>query len=88
MAPVGYRKSEDQRLEKDPDRRVQEAVSLVFDQFERIGSVRQALLWFHEHALDLPAVNPRGEVHWKRPIYATLYQMLTNPAYGGAYAYG
>src|SRR5258705_2341747 len=35
MAPVGYRKSEDQRLEKDPDRRVQEAISLVFDQFER-----------------------------------------------------
>lgn len=88
MAPVGYRKSEDQRLEKDPDRRVQEAISLVFDQFERIGSVRQALLWFHEHALELPAVNPHGEVHWKRPIYGTLYQMLTNPVYGGAYVYG
>ena len=49
IAPVGYRKTEDQRLEKDPDRRVQEAIRLVFDQFERIGSVRQTLLWFHEH---------------------------------------
>lgn len=88
MAPVGFRKSEDQRLEKDPDRRVQEAIGLVFDQFERIGSVRQTLLWFHEHGLELPAVTPRGEVRWKRPIYGTIYQLLTNPAYGGAYAYG
>jgi len=88
MAPVGYRKTEEQRLEKDPDRRVQEAIRLVFDQFERIGSVRQTLLWFHEHALQLPAVNARGEVRWKRPIYHSLHQMLTNPLYGGAYAYG
>ena len=88
MAPVGYRKSDDQRLEKDPDRRVQEAIRLVFDQFERIGSVRQTLLWFLEHGLQLPATTPRGEIHWKRPAYATLYQVLTNPIYGGAYAYG
>jgi DNA invertase Pin-like site-specific DNA recombinase len=88
IAPVGFRKTEDQRLEKDPDRRVREAIQLVFDQFERIGSVRQSLLWLHEHDLQLPASNPRGEISWKRPIYGTLYQMLTNPAYGGAYAYG
>jgi DNA invertase Pin-like site-specific DNA recombinase len=87
-APVGFRKSEDRRFEKDPDRRVQEAIRLVFDQFERIGSVRQTLLWFHEHGLKLPAVTPRGEVCWKRPAYGTLYLMLTNPIYGGAYAYG
>jgi DNA invertase Pin-like site-specific DNA recombinase len=87
-APVGFRKTEEHRLEKDPDRRVQEAIRLVFDQFERIGSVRQTLLWFHEHGLELPCVTPRGEVRWKRPIYGTVYQLLTNPAYGGAYAYG
>jgi DNA invertase Pin-like site-specific DNA recombinase len=87
-APVGFRKGEDRRFEKDPDRRVQEAISLVFDQFERIGSVRQTLMWFHEHGLQLPAMTQRGELHWKRPIYGTVYQILTNPIYGGAYAYG
>lgn len=87
-APVGFTKTEDHRLDKDPDRRVQDAIRLVFDQFERIGSVRQTLLWFHEHGLELPSVTPRGEVHWKRPIYGTIYRVLTNPAYGGAYAYG
>jgi DNA invertase Pin-like site-specific DNA recombinase len=88
IAPVGYRKTDEHRLEKDPDRRVQEAVRLVFDQFERVGSVRQTLLWFHEHGLHLPALTQRGEVVWKRPIYGTLHQMLTNPVYGGAYVYG
>lgn len=87
-APVGYRKTDEHRLEKDPDRRVQEAIRLVFDQFERVGSVRQTLLWFHEHGLQLPALTHRGEIEWKRPIYGTLHQMLTNPVYGGAYAYG
>jgi DNA invertase Pin-like site-specific DNA recombinase len=87
-APIGFLKTEDQRLEKDPDRRVQEALRLVFDRFVAIGSVRQTLLWFLEHGLQLPACTPRGEVHWKRPSYGTVYQILTNPIYGGAYAYG
>jgi DNA invertase Pin-like site-specific DNA recombinase len=88
-APVGYRKTEDQRLEKDPDLRVQEGIRLVFQQFAQIGSVRQALLWFLEHGLQLPARKPGGgEILWKRPSYHTLYGILTNPIYAGAYAYG
>ena len=27
-------------------------------------------------------------MRWKRPTYATIYRILTHPAYGGAYAYG
>jgi DNA invertase Pin-like site-specific DNA recombinase len=87
VSPVGYRKGE-QRLEKDPDRRVQEAICLVFKKLGELGSVRQTLLWFLEHGLELPVTNAHEEVRWKRPSYGTLYSMLTNPAYGGAYAYG
>src|SRR5262245_17058724 len=87
-APVGFLKTDDQRLEKDPDRRVQEAVRLIFRKFEELGAVRQTLLWFLEEGVSLPARRGGGETVWQRPTYGSLYGVLTNPAYGGAYAYG
>jgi len=86
-APVGFVKVGD-RLEKDPDRRVQEAITLVFDKVAELGSARQALLWFHEHGLDLPTRRNNADVAWRRPSYATIHRMIDNPIYGGAYAYG
>lgn len=86
--PVGYVKTEDQRLEKDPDRRVQEAIALVFRTFTALGTVRQTLWWFLEHGVELPVHTPRGATYWRRPSYRTVYRLLTSPVYGGAYAYG
>ena len=87
-APVGYIKTEDQRLERDPDLRVQQAILLVFRKFMELGTVRQTLMWFLEHGLQVPTRNARGETGWKRPVYRSMHRMLTSPIYGGAYTYG
>lgn len=86
--PVGYVKTEEQHWEKDPDLRVQQAVLLVFRKFLELGTARQTLLWFLEQGVQLPVYTQQGETSWKRPSYHTIYRLLTNPIYGGAYAYG
>ena len=88
---VGYVRVAGDRIEKDPDLRIQAALSVVFQQFDRLGSVRQVLLWFRQERMQLPAVSygPEGRsIVWKLPVYSTLLNLLTNPIYAGAYAFG
>jgi len=88
---VGYFKASHDRIEKDPDRRVQEAIALVFTKFAELQTVRQVHLWMRHERLPLPAVRygPEGRsVTWKLPVYNTLHHMLTNPIYAGVYAFG
>jgi DNA invertase Pin-like site-specific DNA recombinase len=42
---VGFLKVQHDRIEKDPDRRVQEAIGLVFTKFTELQTVRQVHLW-------------------------------------------
>jgi hypothetical protein len=67
---------------------VQAAIRLAIDKVAELGSVRQALLWFLEHGLDLPTRVSGGAVAWRRPRYSSIHELIANPAYGGAYAYG
>src|ERR1700728_2787054 len=88
---VGYVKTEDGRIEKDPDRRVQDGISLIFRKFAELQSVRQVLLLFSQENMLVPAiVQGRGKrpIEWKAPVYHTLHHILTNPVYAGSYAYG
>src|SRR3954449_3267121 len=88
---VGYVKVTHDRIEKDPHRRVQEAIALVFAKFAELQTVRQVHLWMRQQRLPLPATEygPEGRrIVWKLPVYNTLHHLLTNPIYAGAYVFG
>ena len=89
--PVGFRWTPTGKVEMEPDRRVQEAVHLVFAKMAELGSARQVLLWFRAEKINLPALvleAPGHDTLWKLPVYNTIWHMLRNPMYAGAYAFG
>ncbi len=91
MVAVGFVRGDGDRIELDPDLRIRSAIAAVFQQFAQAGSVRQALLWFRQERIELPAVDyvdGRRSVQWRLPVYNTMLRILTNPVYAGAYAYG
>ncbi len=88
---VGYVKVRHDRIAKDPDRRVREAIELAFRKFSEFRSIRQVHLWLRQEEVPLPAVRVVGDdrsIVWKAPVYGTVHKLLTNPVYAGAYAYG
>jgi DNA invertase Pin-like site-specific DNA recombinase len=88
--PAGYDKGDD-GLEKNPDRRVQRTIALLFEKCLELGSARQTLMWLLEHGFDLP-VKYRSvsgwTTIWKRPTYHGVLRILRHPIYAGAYTYG
>jgi len=89
--PVGLIKTEDNKIEKNPDKRVRQTIEQVFFKFRECQSVRQCFLRFIQEDIFFPAVEYGKfgkETVWKRPSYGTIYDVLKNPFYAGAYVYG
>jgi DNA invertase Pin-like site-specific DNA recombinase len=89
--PVGYVWTVAGRIEKEPDVRVQQALSMVFAKMTELGSARQVLLWFRREGIALPRKSqdqPGGPTIWAPAVYSALLSLLSNPIYGGAYAFG
>jgi DNA invertase Pin-like site-specific DNA recombinase len=89
--PVGFVRREDNRMEKTPDLQVQQAIEGVFRKFRELASARQTTLWYHDEQIRLPVVKPGSsgkEVFWRLPCGHRITQILKNPSYAGALAYG
>lgn len=85
--PAGYVRTDDDRIEMHPDRRVQEAVRGVFELFQQLGSARQVLLYHQKEHLDLPSEH-MGELIWVKPSYSRVLAFLNNPTYAGTFVFG
>ena len=90
--PIGFIRRPSGEVVLDPDEQVQAVIRLVFDAFERLGTIGAVLAFLADSGIQLgvrPHEGPeRGELAWRRPSRVTLTNMLRNPAYAGVYAYG
>lgn len=91
-APIGYVRLPSGEFALDPDQQVQSVVHLVFDEFERQGTLHGLLRYLVHHGLRLP-IRPhfgpnRGQLEWHRPNRVTLQNLLHRPLYAGFYRWG
>jgi Recombinase len=90
--PVGLVYRPDGVLDLDPDAEVQGAIRLVFETFERTGSAVKTVRFFREQGILFPrrlrSGSNKGELLWALPQHARILQVLHNPRYAGAFAYG
>ena len=90
--PVGYVRTDEGRVVKDPDRQVQARLGYIFRLFARHKVARRVLVQLVRERLTIPAKiwgGPRhGQVRWKAPDLSDLIRLLHNPTYAGAYGYG
>jgi len=87
--PVGYVLDAMGKVVLHPDRRICEAIQLVFMTFRELWSVRQTFQWFRDHDVELPANPIRGtQLVWKIPSQSLVRDILCNPFYAGAYVWG
>jgi DNA invertase Pin-like site-specific DNA recombinase len=90
--PCGYVKLPSGEVAFDPDEQARDVVRLIFDKFDELGSIYGVFHYLVRNGIRLgmrlQSGPLRGQLTWRRPVLATLNQMLHNPTYAGAYAYG
>jgi DNA invertase Pin-like site-specific DNA recombinase len=90
--PIGYIKTPEGALALDPDAQVQTVVRILFEQFDRLGTVSGLLRYLVREGIHIP-VRPhfgtqRGQLEWRRPNRITLQTLLRHPVYAGFYRWG
>jgi DNA invertase Pin-like site-specific DNA recombinase/transposase-like protein len=92
--PIGLVWGEaDGQILKHPDEAVRGVLTAIFEQFGTRGSVRSVWLWLRDQGLQLPLskngyVAATAEIVWVDPTYHAVHNILTHPAYAGAYTFG
>ncbi len=90
--PSGYLRRPSGEVVLDPDEQVQQVIRLTFRKFAELGTLNAVLRYLVKHHIQL-GIRVRegpgkGELVWRQPNRMTLQNLLKNPIYAGAYAYG
>lgn len=91
-APAGYVKLPTGKFAHDPDEQARSVIHLIFDEFDRLGSVRRVLRFFQENDIKLP-IRPhdgpgKGQLEWRTASPAVINRVLRHELYCGTYRFG
>jgi DNA invertase Pin-like site-specific DNA recombinase len=90
--PVGLCYDAQGQVVLDSDEEVRGAVSLIFRLFQDTGSAHAVMQWFVTHQLLFPKRRHggvwNGKLEWGDLTYGRTLEVLKNPSYAGAYAFG
>jgi DNA invertase Pin-like site-specific DNA recombinase/uncharacterized protein YndB with AHSA1/START domain len=92
LPPVGYIKRLTGEFALDPDEQAQGVIRLIFDAFDRLGTMRRVLCHLHEQDIKVP-IRPhagpgKGDLEWRRATRGIVRTVLMHPLYSGTYRYG
>ena len=87
--PAGLEYDETGLVRITPDEAVADAIATVFSYFDQLQSARQVMLRLIEEDRKVPRkASSDRRVRWATATYKAIHEILTNPVYAGAYAYG
>ena len=87
--PTGLEYEETGEIRLSLDEQIRAAIGRVYALWDRCGSARQVVAELYREGQLLPrrAIGER-RVRWVTADYGSVHDVLTNPAYAGAYAFG
>jgi DNA invertase Pin-like site-specific DNA recombinase len=92
QVPMGYIRNSAGEVMLDPDEQVRGTIHLIFQSYDRLGTIQGVLKEFRKTGVSLPVrVNrgpAKGQLDWRVPSQTTLRNILSHPIYAGAYSYG
>lgn len=90
--PTGYVRSITGEVFKDPDEQVRHIIELTFAKFDELGSANKVIRYLRQNGILFPRRQNAGpqanQLLWKDASESAVTEMLNNPAYAGAFAYG
>lgn len=91
-APVGYVKLLSGEFALDPDEQAQGVIRMIFDEFDRRGSVRAVVRYLQHNDIKLP-IRPhagphKGRLEWRPATPSVVNRVLKHELYAGMYRFG
>ena len=88
MLPTGLERTATGEVVKTPNREVQDCLTLIFQTMLHKRTTPKVLRVLQSQNLLLPRRDHYGEIQWRQPTTNQICDILRNPAYAGAFAYG